>query len=86
MLIPEQIWHSLEQNRYLSSAKLFLIAEYLYTELKTTKGTVGNLVNTKFPVYKRQWETIKPLKQQIMEHVVKELQNVILDDMVTIID
>ena len=83
MLVPEQIWHALEQGKYLAAARLYLIAEYLYSELKSTKGIAGKIINERFPVYKRQWDTIRPMKGQIMDYIVKELQISILDENVS---
>ncbi|KAI7877218.1 hypothetical protein K492DRAFT_150842 [Lichtheimia hyalospora FSU 10163] len=60
--VPEQIWHALENHRYLHAARLYAIAKRVHD---TDMGFVD--VQAAFPVVQRQWDAVSFFLPQIIQ-------------------
>ncbi|RUP52153.1 hypothetical protein BC936DRAFT_139479 [Jimgerdemannia flammicorona] len=72
--VPEQVWHALEQDHYLTAARLYLIAKVVYKNLQAEQEDVPFTVGTTFPVVQRQWDAVSHFKTQIVQKGVQYLK------------
>ncbi|RUS21705.1 hypothetical protein BC937DRAFT_91791 [Endogone sp. FLAS-F59071] len=72
--VPEQIWHALEQDHYLTAARLYLIAKVVYKNLQAEQEDMMFTVETTFPVVQRQWDAVSHFKTQIVQKSVQYLK------------
>ncbi|CAB3375925.1 Hypothetical predicted protein [Cloeon dipterum] len=72
VLIPEQIWSAIDDENFLLATQLFLFSSSVVNSLKLNIGTHSKEVESAkvlkcFPIYKSQWESMKPFKHQIIK-------------------
>lgn len=72
--VPEQIWHALENHRYLHASRLYTLAkrvhEYLQDEAK--RSTID--MEVAFPVIQRQWDAVSAFGPQIVQRATRYLR------------
>ncbi|KAI9483267.1 MAG: hypothetical protein EXX96DRAFT_557510 [Benjaminiella poitrasii] len=72
--VPEQIWHALENHRYLHASRLFILTKkvYEYLEEEKTKSTID--IEVAFPVIQRQWDSVSAFESQIIQRATHYLR------------
>ena len=66
---PEQVWSALEQRHYCRAAYLYLLARATYSQLKTEPDQEIQKLLKNFPIISRQWTSISPFKDNILQGV-----------------
>jgi hypothetical protein len=79
VITPEQVWTALEDGKFMVASRIYLVAEAAYQDLKNLDHS-GDIYLKKYPVYRRQWEVIQPLKSQIIQKAIGTIRNPILSD------
>ncbi|KAG9298438.1 hypothetical protein G9A89_008702 [Geosiphon pyriformis] len=72
--VPEQIWRSLENHKYLNASRLYLIAKLVYKNLQAHNEDAPFSVSTTFPVVQRQWDAVSHFKTQILQKATNFLK------------
>ncbi|TPX59377.1 hypothetical protein PhCBS80983_g02491 [Powellomyces hirtus] len=72
---PEQIWHAMEEHKYLRACRLYLVARQVYENLTTTDDAASLRSLHSFPVVKRQWNAVSHFRDQIVERSVSHLSS-----------
>ncbi|KAI8067633.1 uncharacterized protein B0P05DRAFT_552326 [Gilbertella persicaria] len=65
--VPEQMWHAMENHRYLHASRLFVLAEKVYDYLEQEKQKSFVDIEVAFPVIQRQWDAVSAFKQHIIQ-------------------
>ncbi|KAL7329075.1 hypothetical protein PS15p_207240 [Mucor circinelloides] len=65
--VPEQIWHALENHRYLHASRLYVLAKQVheYLDQEKEKSTID--IEVAFPVIQRQWDAVSAFGPQIIQ-------------------
>ncbi|KAI8147229.1 hypothetical protein BJV82DRAFT_598254 [Fennellomyces sp. T-0311] len=71
--VPEQIWHALENHRYLHGARLYELAKMVYEYLDAEDEDVN--IQAAFPVVQRQWDAVSFFRPQIIQKSISYLRN-----------
>nr|CAG8499016.1 2887_t:CDS:10 [Entrophospora candida] len=72
--VPEQIWRSLENHKYLNASRLYLIARLVYKNLQVQNDDVPFNISVTFPVVQRQWDAVSHFKSQILQKATQYLK------------
>ncbi|KAG1176202.1 hypothetical protein G6F70_004260 [Rhizopus microsporus] len=72
--VPEQIWHALENHRYLHASRLFTLAKVVHEYLEEEKKTESD-IETKFPIIQSQWDAVSAFEPQILQRSLQHLQS-----------
>ncbi|CAG8451705.1 3524_t:CDS:10, partial [Ambispora leptoticha] len=72
--VPEQIWRSLENHKYLNASRLYLIAKLVYKNLQLHNDDAPFSVSITFPVVQRQWDAVSHFKTQILQKSTQYLK------------
>ncbi|KAJ3320948.1 Golgi transport complex subunit 1 [Boothiomyces sp. JEL0866] len=67
VITPEHIWNATESSNFVTASRYFMIAKLVYANIQSSNESMAAKFKTNFPVVKRQWEAIAPLKAQIVE-------------------
>ncbi|CAO3650291.1 unnamed protein product [Mucor hiemalis] len=72
--VPEQIWHALENHRYLHASRLYTLAKKVheYLEEEAKRSTVD--MEVAFPVIQRQWDAVSAFGPQIVQRATRYLR------------
>lgn len=72
--VPEQIWHALENHRYLHASRLYILAKQVheYLEKEKTKSIID--IEVAFPVIQRQWDAVCVFGPQIIQRSMHYLR------------
>ncbi|KAI9492770.1 hypothetical protein BDB00DRAFT_872991 [Zychaea mexicana] len=71
--VPEQIWHALENHKYLHGARLYELARMVYEYLDVKADDVN--IQAAFPVVQRQWDAVSFFRPQIIQKSLSYLRN-----------
>lgn len=72
--VPEQIWHALENHRYLHASRLYTLAERVYEYIEEEKQRSIIDIELAFPVIQRQWDAVSAFKPQIIQRATHYLR------------
>ncbi|KAG2224520.1 hypothetical protein INT45_004365 [Circinella minor] len=72
--VPEQIWHALENHKYLHGARLYELARIVYEYLDSESDDEIN-IQAAFPVVQRQWDAVSFFRSQIIQKSISYLRN-----------
>lgn len=72
--VPEQIWHALENHRYLHASRLYVLARKVHTYLEEEKEKSTIDLEVAFPVIQRQWDAVSAFGPQIVQRSVHYLR------------
>lgn len=65
--VPEQIWHALENHRYLHASRLYTLAKQVHDYLEQEKERSTIDIEVAFPVIQRQWDAVSAFGPQIIQ-------------------
>jgi hypothetical protein len=65
--VPEQIWHALENHRYLHASRLYILAKKVHEYLDQEKERSTIDIEVAFPVIQRQWDAVSAFEPQIIQ-------------------
>ena len=65
--VPEQIWHALENHRYLHASRLYILAKKVHEYLDQEKKRSTIDIEVAFPVIQRQWDAVSAFGPQIIQ-------------------
>lgn len=72
--MPEQIWHALENHRYLHASRLYILAKQVHAYLEQEKGSSTIDIEVAFPVIQRQWDAVSAFGPQIIQRATHYLR------------
>ncbi|KAK4518497.1 RNA export factor gle2 [Mucor velutinosus] len=72
--VPEQIWHALENHRYLHASRLYILAKQVHAYLEQEKGSSTIDIEVAFPVIQRQWDAVSAFGPQIIQRATHYLR------------
>lgn len=72
--VPEQIWHALENHRYLHASRLYVLAEQVHGYLEQEKERSTIDLEVAFPVIQRQWDAVSAFGPQIIQRATHYLR------------
>lgn len=72
--VPEQIWHALENHRYLHASRLYTLAKQVHDYLEQEKERSTIDIEVAFPVIQRQWDAVSAFGPQIIQRATHYLR------------
>ncbi|KAJ3258457.1 Golgi transport complex subunit 1 [Boothiomyces macroporosus] len=73
VVTPEHIWNATESGQFVTASRYYMIAKLVYSNIQSSTESMAAKYKTNFPVVKRQWEAIAPLKAQIVEKAISSV-------------
>ena len=73
---PEIMWTSVDNGDYLTAAQVYLFARHIHTNLTFNSNSVGGKrTSTMFPIIERQWSSIVPFYETILNGCTQIMSN-----------
>ena len=73
---PEIMWSSVDNGDYLTAAQVYLFARHIHTNLTFNSNSVGGKrTSTIFPIIERQWSSIVPFYETILNGCTQIMSN-----------
>lgn len=73
VVTPEHIWNATESGQFVTASRYYMIAKLVYSNIQSSTESMAAKYKAYFPVVKRQWEAIAPLKAQIVEKAISSV-------------